>query len=326
MKILTDYQIIKSQCPRWEEQTQNIDYLPFWGSGYAFAKYYWVKAIRLFWRRSNYDLVITGDFRGGQVYAFLQWLFPRQRRPQLMLDFMLDEEKPCFFWRLKRAVQRRILAGVDCILVFSRNELADYVQLLGIPKERFHFLYYHTNIIQPRRIAGHEGYVFAAGNAGRDYATLLKALEGTGIPLIIVTSPKRMKGLPPPAGVKIFYDIAYLDYLDLLAKAQVVVVPLKSRLRSVGMVVMLEGMALGKPVVVTRASSNQEYIRQGENGFLVEVGDAAALREKIICLRENPAEAEKIGRQALDDINNYWTFEHYVGSVLEIAKEMVESK
>jgi len=111
-----------------------------------------------------------------------------------------------------------------------------------------------------------------------------------------------------------------------LAKAQVVVVPLKTRLRSVWMVVMLEGMALGKPVVVTRASSNQEYIRQGENGFLVKVGDAAALREKILYLIENPAAAQEIGRQALEDVNNHWTFEHYVSSVLEVAKQMVENK
>ncbi len=325
MKILTDYQIIPQQCPLWEKQTDYIDYIPFWGSGFAFAKNHAVKALRVFWRRKDYNLIITGDFRGSLIYTLLQWIFPWNKRPQLMLDFMLDEEKPGPVWKLKRAIQKRILRRVDQILIFSRTELTDYVKILGIPQEKFKFIYYHTNITQPRKVTEHEGYVFAAGNAGRDYKTVLEALEGTDIPLVIVTSPHRMEGLKIPSSVKVFYDIPYANYLDLLTKAQIVIVPLKNRVRSVGMVVMMEGMALGKPVITTVASSVQEYIRDGENGFLVGVGDAKTLRERIEYLRANQSQADRIGSRALKDIMENWTFEHYVTNVLNIAKEMVES-
>lgn len=326
MRIITDYQIIKSQTPLWEKNTEYIDYIPFWGSKYAFAKSHIVRTLRVFWRRRHYDLVITGDFRGSMLYAFLQCIFTWHKRPQLMLDFMLDERKPGLIWCMKRGIQKCILRKVDCILIFSRNELEDYSKLLKIPKEKFKFLYYHTNITDPHMINEHKGYVFAAGKAGRDYATLLKALEGTDIPLVIVTTPERMRGLTPPPTVKVFYNISYDKYLSLLTDAQVVVVPLKSRVRSVGMVVMLEGMAYGKPVITTMASSNQEYIKDGENGFLVEVEDADTLRERILYLRANPSEACKIGERGLEDVKNNWLFEHYVRNVLDIAKEMVEKK
>ncbi|MBI5788363.1 MAG: glycosyltransferase family 4 protein [Candidatus Schekmanbacteria bacterium] len=324
MKILTDYLITENQCPLWEENTQNIDDIPFWGDKYAFSQHHWMKTLRLFWQRKDYDLIITGHFRGSLLYAWLQWIFPWHKRPQLMLDFMLDEKQPSLIWQIKRQIQKRLLQKVDRILIFSRQELEEYSRLLDIPQNKFQFVYYHTNIIEPHLVSRHGGYIFAAGNAGRDYATLLKALEGTDIPTIIVTSPANLAGLKTPPSVKVFYNIPYDKYLELLNNARIVVVPLHKRVRSVGMVVMMEGMALGKPVVVSCACSLKEYIEDGKNGFMVEVNDATALREKIFYLLDNPQEAARIGTQALEDIKNRWTFNHYVSEVLKIAREMVD--
>jgi glycosyltransferase involved in cell wall biosynthesis len=59
----------------------------------------------------------------------------------------------------------------------------------------------------------------------------------------------------------------------------------------------LEAMALGKPVIGTIGASFEELISDGETGFLVPLGDAAALAEKIEAAWVHPRLGE-IGRAA----------------------------
>jgi glycosyltransferase involved in cell wall biosynthesis len=64
--------------------------------------------------------------------------------------------------------------------------------------------------------------------------------------------------------------------------------------------VALEAMACGKPVIASRASGFAEIIREGENGQLVEVGNAAALSEALsqYMTRDLRAETEASRRTA----------------------------
>ena len=64
---------------------------------------------------------------------------------------------------------------------------------------------------------------------------------------------------------------------------------------------MLEAMALGLPVIATDCpiGGSRMYIRDGENGFLVPVGDAEALARAMGRLADEPALGEKFGREAV---------------------------
>jgi glycosyltransferase involved in cell wall biosynthesis len=53
--------------------------------------------------------------------------------------------------------------------------------------------------------------------------------------------------------------------------------------------VALEGLMLGKTMLASDAGGLPEIIRNGENGWLFRVGDAADLREKLAAWLENPA-------------------------------------
>ena len=63
---------------------------------------------------------------------------------------------------------------------------------------------------------------------------------------------------------------------------------------------LLEAMALGLTVISTDCPCGgpRELITQGENGLLVPVGDIKALAEAMGKVLSNPAEAEKMGRNA----------------------------
>lgn len=63
---------------------------------------------------------------------------------------------------------------------------------------------------------------------------------------------------------------------------------------------VLEAMATGRPILTTDANGCRETVIDGENGFLVPVGDAKALAEKMCWLVEHPEFVRTMGQRSLD--------------------------
>ena len=61
---------------------------------------------------------------------------------------------------------------------------------------------------------------------------------------------------------------------------------------------LLEGMACGIPAVCTNVGSMPEIVDDGITGFIVPPNDPSALRERLLWLRDHPAEARAMGRAA----------------------------
>lgn len=82
------------------------------------------------------------------------------------------------------------------------------------------------------------------------------------------------------------------DVRDFIAKCHMFVLPSygEGMPRSV-----LEAMAMARPVLTTRAHGCRETVKCGENGFLVPVGDAGALAERMIWFIEHPDQWSRMG-------------------------------
>lgn len=61
---------------------------------------------------------------------------------------------------------------------------------------------------------------------------------------------------------------------------------------------IIEYLACGKPVVCTRVGGNPELVSDGENGFLVPVGDVAALADRLDRILTDGALARRLGEGA----------------------------
>ncbi len=337
MKILTDYLILPQQSPLWQER---VDYLfdmpsplrslsrsaPCSFLERVFKKLdnsHIINALRIFFLRKEYDLIITGIFQVSEFFGFFQYLFPKSRKKHLIIDFMLDEERKTPFWQAKVYLQKRAFGQADKILVFSREEARDYSKRFSIPVEKFTFIPYHTNVITPEYIPpGDEAIVFSAGRSGRDYRTFVAAVKDIPCKAIILCDKENLEGIKVPDNCTVYYTMPHSEYLEILKKAVIVAIPLGKYVRSMGLMVMLEAMAYGKAVVITKGKSNVEYVADNKNAIFSKCGDYKDMREKILYLLNNEKKRESIAKRALNDVKENWTFEIFVDNLFSIADEI----
>jgi len=195
---------------------------------------------------------------------------------------------------LVRGVQRRLLA-----------------EELGVPAGRLvdDPLAVDERFFAPREAAT-ERLVCAVGWEERDYATLLRAarelpdvrvdLAVGSIAMAADAGPARARieelAAAAPANVRlVHHDPEGLR--DLYARAAVVVVPVRDVEFDAGVTAVTEGLAMGRPVVASRTRGLDGLFPPGAGPFFVEPGDAPALAAAIRALVDDPAAAERRGRE-----------------------------
>jgi len=81
---------------------------------------------------------------------------------------------------------------------------------------------------------------------------------------------------------------------EILEAVDVLVLP--SLAEGLG-VSILEGMAMGLPVVASAVGGIPDAVRDGENGFLAPVRDPDAIAERVLCLLKDPRLAIEMGKR-----------------------------
>jgi colanic acid/amylovoran biosynthesis glycosyltransferase len=89
------------------------------------------------------------------------------------------------------------------------------------------------------------------------------------------------------------------DVAAVLAALDVVVVPSHTEGLSNA---LLEAMAMGRPVVATAVGGNRDLIEDSLTGLLVPPADPPALAAAVLRLLDQPAEAERLGRNARERV------------------------
>lgn len=74
-------------------------------------------------------------------------------------------------------------------------------------------------------------------------------------------------------------------------------------------IVYLEAMSFGVPVIAASAGAAREIVRDGENGFLVPLGDAAEIARLLHRLAAKPALLQSLRQQALRTPQRFPTWE-----------------
>lgn len=86
--------------------------------------------------------------------------------------------------------------------------------------------------------------------------------------------------------------------------------------------VLLEAMAAGLPVVTTPNCAGYDIVTDGENGFVVPVGDEKAIEEKLKWMKEHPEELKRMSDNAIATAKRY-SWERYETNLVSAIKNMV---
>ena len=156
----------------------------------------------------------------------------------------------------------------------------------------------------------------------RDYALLLRIAERRPEwRFRLVVSPEAARGLPQaPTNVEVETGLAFPEVRDRLARARVVALPVRDNSYSGATTVLLQAMAMARPVVVSRTAAIESGygLVDGENCLPVQPGDDAAFERAVAGLLADQAAAEALGSRARTLVESSLTWEQYADAMRSV--------
>ena len=308
----------------------------------------------LAWNRSSrYDVVfVDRETCGFLLGALLRF---RPRRPRLVvIAHILSTRKKRLMGRLAGAHR-----SISCLVVHSTGQQAVARQEFGFGAHQVALVPYQTDdqfwspVTAPPR-----NQICSVGLEFRDYDTLVQAVDGLPVDVVIAAAsywsrhrvladrPDGLQTLPARVRVASF---DYTPLRQLYAESLFVVVPLFDVDNQAGITVILEAMAMGKALIVTRTRGQADVIRdrrrnnrsdptrltqpdwirrlgasaevaEGQTGLYVTPGDDAELRRAIVFLLEHPDYARQLGANGRKVIQKTMNLDHFVQRVAALIR------
>lgn len=106
------------------------------------------------------------------------------------------------------------------------------------------------------------------------------------------------------------------DLECFMARAQVVVVP--SVWQEPAGLVVVEGMATGRPIVATRVGGIPEYLVDGVTGILVDPHAPEQIAAALLRLLDSPSEAAAMGRAGRVRVENCFSMDRWVQETVQM--------
>jgi glycosyltransferase involved in cell wall biosynthesis len=213
--------------------------------------------------------------------------------------------------------------GTDLILfynepLFKRSQNASlkgksiFIDNWGVDVDHFN-TFLEAQIIPPKK-----DYFYCTGGSLRDFKTLVSAFNSITYPLKITTigNLKGFEGCTLTPNITLDNSLPFgstsiirQDYYNALA----VMVPLceSERLDTSGITVVMEAMAMGKPVITTKNKAYPFDVEKEKIGLNVDYGDEEGWRQASRYLVEHPEEAAEMsdrGRYLVQKKYNYKLF------------------
>ena len=163
----------------------------------------------------------------------------------------------------------------------------------------------------------------STGKELRDYETLLKAFQETGLPLTLYVEKKRQAYFE---GLNLLGSNVEIHYGDrpipheialMVAQSQCDCICCQESNYTVGLTTVVEALALGLPILCTRNPQMPMDIEAEGCGFWIEPKDIEGWKEKLQYIANHPEEAKAMGRKGRLLAEKYY-------NVKQCGKEVVE--
>jgi glycosyltransferase involved in cell wall biosynthesis len=280
--------------------------------------------------RARYQAIFTDGEQIGLPLAALLKLTPGVRPRHAMIVHVISEPKKMFF--LDRL---GVQSCIDVFLTYStwQRQFIEQRWKLGGDRVLWTPFMVDQNFFAPTQVAPRrdgQPQICAVGLERRDYVTLLRAVEGLDVHVVIAAaSPwsKRQDGIAGrsiPANVTV-RKFTQFELRQLYADSRFLVMPLEDVRFQAGVTAILEAMALARAVVCSRVLGQTDVVAEGENGHYVPAGDALALRAEIARLLAEPKETERLGANGRRLIEREMNLDRYVERLTKVVNDTITS-
>lgn len=270
--------------------------------------------------RHRYRAIFTdGEQVGIPLACFAKFCAPGRRRPRhLMIAHTLAVRKKMVFFDWLR-----VQSHVDRFLVYSTWQKRFIEDRWRVPPDRVTRIPFmvDTEFFAPAPAgspgSGEPPMICSVGVEGRDYATLLEAVQGLDVRVIVAAAslwssrrdPIWTRAVPPNVAVRRF---SQAELRQVYGDSRFMVMPLRDVNYQAGVTAILEAMAMSRAVICSRTPGQTDVIVEGETGIYVAPGDPAALRVAIQHLLAHPEEAERMGRAGRRLVERAMSLDGYV--------------
>ena len=254
------------------------------------------------------------------------------RRPVVYTSIGLPERLVQLRGERMRRLYRAALGRADAILTYSEHEtewLRDWIGPGGPPVV---FLPFAVDVTafqpDPARVPQTD-VVSVGADPRRDFELLVEVASGhPELSFKIVASAERARSLAAlAANVELEVDLSLDEARERLADARLVALPVRENSYSGATTVLLQAMALGKPVVVSRtaAIASGYELEDRVNCRLVEPGDAEALERAILETLTGTDAGLALGTRARQTVERSFSWERYTDALWEVLSSVTRS-
>jgi glycosyltransferase involved in cell wall biosynthesis len=251
------------------------------------------------------------------------------RRPLVYVAVGLPERIARLRTGRMRRRYARALAGAATVVAYSEAEVDDLRSFMAendvVTRVEFVPFGVDEKALAPSVGQSSVDVVMAGADPHRDVELFLGLAAGQpNRSFRLVTTADRARTLDtPPANVEVEADIPFDLMTRRLEEARVVALPVLDNSYSGATTVLLQAMALGKPVVVTRtrAIASGYGLVDGENCRLVEPGDADAFGRTVAGVLRDEWHARSLGARARRTVEEGLTWDRYVDRLEALLRE-----
>lgn len=232
--------------------------------------------------------------------------------------------------RLRRFIIRYGLEACEMLLAVDATQAVSYESELRRRAGRTRPLRYGVHSAWYEQFAENRGrevcnprMIFCPGSAYRDEATFARAVADLDVEVrrYQLHDSGEMRCHETNLGrarLITFVNAPYAQYIEDCLRSAIVVIPVINEDRPAGLTSLLECMALGRPIIITRGMSSRDYVKENATGLLYQQGNWWQLRKQIVRLLDNPVYARALGAAAREEARTKFSLERSGASFAEI--------
>jgi glycosyltransferase involved in cell wall biosynthesis len=274
------------------------------------------------------DVVFSTVDTVGIPLALLAWARVI-RAPFVYASIGLLERIERLRTRLARRVYERALGRAAVVIAYGHAEAealrAWFAGAPSPPEVRFVPFGVDTDYFRPSPDQPSDVDVLALGaDPRRDYDLL--AHVAALLPersFGVVASADQARALAgAPVNMTVESDLPFREVRERLARARVVALPVRANRYTGATTTLLQAMASGKPVVVSRTAAIAEGygLVDGENCRLVEPAEEARFAAALADLLTDNAAAARLGENARTTVERQLSWERYVDAIADALR------